>query len=126
VDTFVFNWNSGYHIVNLRVILISGTVFTAVDELTKNPDVVLKTLASGILVQSQFYLNIVVVSAFQSIPLQLSQIVSVLHEVIVSNIISVEALSKRSRARMEEPKQFLFGRFCPQFVYCFMIAVMYR
>jgi hypothetical protein len=111
--------------MNLCVILVSGTLIQGIKNFTENPEAATRRFASGLLTCSQFYFVIVIIAAFQTVPLQLSQIISVSSHFILTNMITLDALSERKKEKMKEPKRFLFGRFCPQFVYCFAIAILF-
>ena len=126
VEKFVFHWNFGYHIMNLCVILVSGTLINGLNEFTHNPEAATRRFASGLLAQSQFYFDIVIIATFQTLPLQLSQLISISINLVLTNLITLDALSERKKEVTRQPKMFLFGRYCPQFVYCLAIAILFR
>ena len=111
--------------MNLCVILVSGTLINGLNEFAHNPEAATRRFASSLLAQSQFYFDIVIMATFQAIPMQLSQIISVSYHLILINMITLDALSERKKESMKQPKMFLFGRYCPQFVYCFAIAILF-
>jgi len=124
-DKFVLKWNVLYRIANFCVILISGTLYNAILSVRENPEEVVQSVANGVLVQSQFFLNVVLTAIGTGTSLQISQLWTVLYWLIVKNIITEEAMSERKLEQLKVPKEFIFGRFTAEFIYVFMIAVVY-
>ena len=77
------------------------------------------------LVQSQFFFNAVVTAIGTGTSLQISQLWTVLYWFIVKHLITEEAMSERNLEQMKVPKDFIFGRFTAEFVWVFMIAMVY-
>ena len=57
--------------------------------------------------------------------LQISQLWTVLYWLIVKHLITEEAMSERKLEQMKVPKDFIFGRFTAEFVWVYMIAMVY-
>lgn len=124
VDKFVFFWMSFFRIMNLLVIIFSNDFIGLANQATEEPDVVFKKLASEILQQSRYYLNLVFAVSGQSLFLQLSQVVSIGFQLFV-RFMHTERYSQRFLSWIHEPKKFIYGRFGPEFIYIFMVALMY-
>ncbi len=110
--------------MNLLVIIFSNDFIGLANQATEEPDVVFKKLASEILQQSRYYLNLVFAVSGQSLFLQLSQVVSIGFQLFV-RFMHTERYSQRFLSWIHEPKKFIYGRFGPEFIYIFMVALMY-
>ena len=58
--------------------------------------------------------------------LELAQIWSVLYWLIANHVVTFRAMSQRQLKQLRKPKVFIFGRCAPEFLYIFMIAIVYR
>ena len=92
---------------------------------TTSPDEVIESIANGVLVQSQFFFNAVITAIGTGTSLQISQLWTVLYWLIVKFLITEEAMSERKLEQMKVPKDFIFGRFTAEFVWVFMISMVY-
>ena len=72
--------------------------------------------------ESYMLLNIVVTQICVSSFNQLSQPFIVIYRIFG---IKISAMSESKLNQMDEPKVILYGRYCPQFIYCFGIAALY-
>mmetsp|Transcript_12362 Transcript_12362/g.36310 ORF Transcript_12362/g.36310 Transcript_12362/m.36310 type:complete len:609 (-) Transcript_12362:97-1923(-) len=124
VDKFTMKWNFCYRLANFLAVLISGPLY---DTLIKPEEAVnvLSTLANAVLLQSQFFMNLVLIVIGSGLMIQLSQLWSVLYWILVRSICTLEGMSEHGLQRMKEPKWFIFGRFAPEFVYILMIGIVY-
>ena len=110
--------------MNLVVILFSYNFVGQAKLAAEDPELAFRKLASEILRQSRYYLNLVFAVSGQSLFLQLSQVVSIGFQLFVG-FMHTERYSQRFLTWIHEPKKFIFGRFGPEFIYIFMVALMY-
>jgi len=88
----------------------------------KDPKTILEHMSISFNMESYMLLDIVVTQTCVSCFFQLSQPFIVLYRIFG---ITLSAMSERKLNRMDEPKAMQFGRYCPQFIYCFGIAALY-
>jgi hypothetical protein len=125
VDQFVFRWHFGYRLANLFIIIVSGSLIETIQAVRTSPQAVLESLARGIASQSQFFLNNIIVAAGSESTWELAQMPTMILHFLLHKIITVEAKSQRYLQKLEEAQNFNFGEIIPQFLFVFMISVVY-
>eukprot|EP00592_Proboscia_alata_P014834 CAMPEP_0194398606 /NCGR_PEP_ID=MMETSP0174-20130528/126198_1 /TAXON_ID=216777 /ORGANISM="Proboscia alata, Strain PI-D3" /LENGTH=1091 /DNA_ID=CAMNT_0039194923 /DNA_START=59 /DNA_END=3332 /DNA_ORIENTATION=+ len=106
VDKFVFTWHFGYRFANLLIILVSASLYDTLKDAAMSPASVIKNLADGISVQSQFFLNNLIIQAGTENFFELAQGLDMAIHFIMHRIITVEAKSRRYLEKLEEPNRF--------------------
>jgi hypothetical protein len=121
----VFRWHFGYRLANLFIIIVSGSLIETIQAVRTSPQAVLESLARGIASQSQFFLNNIIVAAGSESTWELAQMPTMILHFLLHKIITVEAKSQRYLQKLEEAQNFNFGEIIPQFLFVFMISVVY-
>merc|ERR1712238_604645 len=122
VDTFVLNWSTAYHFVQIVTIAIAGSLIRQISCFISKPALILEYTSISFNMESYMLLNFVVTQICVSSFNQLSQPFIVIYRIFG---IKISAMSESKLNQMDEPKVILYGRYCPQFIYCFGIAALY-
>ena len=125
IDTFVYKWHFAYRLVNMLIIIISGSLLQLVQSAKADPQEVLQSLAKGISTQSQFFLNNVIVAIGTETLWELAQMPTMIAYFVMHKFITVEAKSKRYLEKLEEASKFEWGEDVPSSLFVFMISVVY-
>ena len=94
-DEFVLLWNTGYRLANIFFTFFSITLFQALQCLRDSPDEFLQTLAFGIIRQSSFLMNLIILATGQETMLQLLQWRSLIKQALFRPLINLNARSRR-------------------------------
>ena len=113
-DEFVLLWNTGYRLANIFFTFFSITLFQALQCFRNNPDEFLQTLAFGIIRQSSFLMNLIILATGQETMLQLLQWRSLIKQALYRPLINLNARSRRFIDWLNEPPEFerafIFGK----------------
>ena len=113
-DEFVLLWNTGYRLANIFFTFFSITLFQALQCFRNNPDEFLQTLAFGIIRQSSFLMNLIILATGQETMLQLLQWRSLIKQALYRPLINLNAKSRRFIDWLNEPPEFerafIFGK----------------
>jgi len=124
-DNFVYKWNFAYRLANILIIILSGSLLTLLKSSATNPQEVLQSFTEGLLSQSQFFLNNVIVSIGTETLMELAQIRAMIVYFVMYKFITVEAKSQRYLEKLEEADKFEWGEDVPNFFFVFMVAIIY-
>lgn len=124
-DRFVFRWHFGYRVANLAIIIVKNQIFETFTELRTNPTVAIETLAGGLSLSSQFFLNNMIVATGTECLWELAQMPQMIRYFLMHKFIKVEAKSRRYLDKLEKPGSFQWGHVVPQFIFAFLIASVY-
>ncbi len=86
VGTFVLVWHFGFRIANLIIIILKNQFYETVQALRINPEIALQSLARGISVSSQFFLNNIIFEAGTVNTFELAQIVKMVQHLFIYNV----------------------------------------
>ncbi|KAL7445542.1 hypothetical protein ACHAXH_007831 [Discostella pseudostelligera] len=129
VDNFVLLWNTSYRLANIFFAFFSISLLQAIKCFKDDPDGFIKLLAKGIIGQSAYLMNLIILATGQETMLQLLQWRSLIKQAVVRPLINLNARSKRYRDWLNEAPQFeqsfIFGFFAPVLSYGLMIAVVF-
>ena len=90
-----------------------------------NPSAFLQTLAAGLSVSSQFFLNNMIVATGTETLWELAQMPQMMKYFVIYRYITVEAKSKRYLERLERAEQFEWGHEVPQFIFSLLVGAVY-
>ncbi|KAL7553133.1 hypothetical protein ACHAWF_016395 [Thalassiosira exigua] len=128
-DEFVLLWNTGYRLANIFFTFFAISLFQAIQCLRDKPEDFVKTLADGIIKQSSFLLNLIILATGQETMLQLLQWRSLIKQALLRPLINMNARSRRYLDWLKEPpvfeRGFIFGFFAPVLSYGLMIAMVF-
>lgn len=128
-DEFVLLWNTGYRLANVFFTFFSMSLFTALQCLKENPEDFVVYLADGIIQQSAFLMNLMILATGQETLLQLLQWRSILKQAVFRPLVNLNKKSRRYHDWLDAPpefeKSFLFGFFAPVLSYGLMIAMVF-
>ena len=111
-------WNTGYRLANVFFIFFSISLVDAIRCFKDDPENFIQRVSEGILRQSAFLMNLVMISTGQETMLQLLQWRSLLKQAIFRPLINLNKKSRRYLDRLNEApemeKAFIFGKlvFC--------------
>mmetsp|Transcript_1587 Transcript_1587/g.2834 ORF Transcript_1587/g.2834 Transcript_1587/m.2834 type:complete len:931 (+) Transcript_1587:3-2795(+) len=129
VDEFVMKWNTGYRLANIFFIFFSISLIDAFRCFKDDPELFIQLVAEGILRQSTFLINLVLISTGQETMLQLLQWRSLIKQALYRPLVNLNKRSRRYLDRLNEApdfeKAFIFGFFAPTLSYGLMVAMMY-
>ena len=124
-DKFVFTWHFGYRVANLIIIILKNQIYEALNSVKDNPSAFLQTLAAGLSVSSQFFLNNMIVATGTETFWELAQMPQILKYFVMYRYITPEAKSKRYLDRLERAEQFEWGHEVPQFIFSLLVGAVY-
>ena len=128
-DEFTLLWNTCYRLANIFFTFFSISFLQALQCLRENPEDFVVTLADGIIRQSAFLMNLIILATGQETMLQLLQWRSLIKQAVIRPLINVNARSRRYldwlNAAPEFEKSFIFGFFAPVLSYGLMIALVF-
>jgi hypothetical protein len=114
VDNFVLLWNTSYRLANIFFAFFSISLLQAIKCFKDDPDGFIKLLAKGIIGQSAYLMNLIILATGQETMLQLLQWRSLIKQAVVRPLINLNARSKRYRDWLNEAPQFeqsfIFGK----------------
>jgi len=125
IDIFVYRWHFGYRVMNLIIIIVKNQLFQTFDELRTNPQRAIDTLASGIALSSQFFLNNIIFAIGTEAMFELTQIPKMVYYFIVHQFITVEATSQRALEKLEKPMSLEWGHIIPPFIFSLLVSTVY-
>jgi len=126
VDQFVYKWHFAYRVANLVIIVVRHQVLKTIDSILINPQTTIDTLAAGIAVSSQFFLNNMLIAAGTETLFELAQVPRIIVHFVLHKFITVEATSKRTLERLQAPVSLEWGDVVPKFIFALLIAAVYR
>ena len=124
-DKFVFSWHFAYRVSNLIIIILKNQIYEALNSVKDNPSAFLQTLAAGLSVSSQFFLNNMIVATGTETLWELAQMPQMIKYFVIYRYITVEAKSKRYLDRLERAEQFEWGHEVPQFIFSLLVGAVY-
>ena len=125
IDRFVFKWHLAYLIANLIIIIVKNQILKTMDLIRTNPQAAMDSLATGIALSSQFFLNNMIVATGTELLFELSQIPKMLYHFVLHKFITVEATSKRVLDELKVPESMDWGGTIPPFIFGLLIAIVY-
>eukprot|EP00563_Minutocellus_polymorphus_P011366 CAMPEP_0181061736 /NCGR_PEP_ID=MMETSP1070-20121207/22691_1 /TAXON_ID=265543 /ORGANISM="Minutocellus polymorphus, Strain NH13" /LENGTH=1460 /DNA_ID=CAMNT_0023141733 /DNA_START=161 /DNA_END=4540 /DNA_ORIENTATION=+ len=124
-DKFVFSWHFAYRVANLIIIILKNQIYEALNSVKDNPSAFLQTLAAGLSVSSQFFLNNMIVATGTETLWELAQMPQMIKYFVMYRYITPEAKSKRYLERLERAEQFEWGHEVPQFIFSLLVGAVY-
>lgn len=128
-DEFVLTWNTGYRLANIFFTFFSISLLTALQCFRESPDDFVKALADGVVKQSKFLMNLMILATGQETMLQLLQWRSILKQAVFRPLINLNARSRRYIDWLNEAppleQSFIFGFYAPVLSYGLMIAMIF-
>lgn len=113
IDNFVLLWNTSYRLANVFFAFFSLSLIEAIKCFKDDPDGFIKLLAKGILGQSAYLMNLIILATGQETMLQLLQWRSLIKQAVVRPLINLNARSSRYRDWLNEAplfeQSFIFG-----------------
>ena len=113
-DEFVLLWNTGYRLANVFFTFFGISFIQALQCVRENPDQFVRQFANGILRQSAFLMNLMILATGQETMLQLLQWRSLIKQAIIRPLTNLNARSRRYIDWLNEAppfeKSFLFGK----------------
>jgi hypothetical protein len=120
VDNFVLLWNTAYRVANIFVSFLVVSSAEAVSFFFECPEVFLKYLASGILGQAPYFMNLIILATGQETMLQLLQWRSLIKHALIRPLINLNAKSRRYHDWLNTApafeEAFIFGGYLQHFV----------
>ena len=113
-DEFVMLWNTAYRLANIFFTFFSISLFQALQCLREDPDDFIQTLADGIIRQSSFLLQMIILATGQETMLQLLQWRSLIKNALFRPLINLNSKSRRYIDWLNTAppfeKSFIFGK----------------
>ena len=106
VDNFVLLWNTSYRLANVFFAFFSISLLEAIKCFKDDPDGFIKLLAKGIIGQSAYLMNLIILATGQETMLQLLQWRSLIKQAVIRPLINLNARSRRYREWLNEAPQF--------------------
>ena len=100
-------------------------MYEALNSVKDNPSAFLQTLAAGLSVSSQFFLNNMIVATGTETLWELAQMPQMIKYFLMYRYITPEAKSKRYLERLERAEQFEWGHEVPQFIFSLLVGAVY-
>ena len=120
VDNFVLLWNTAYRVANIFVSFLVVSSAEAVSFFFECPEVFLKYLASGILGQAPYFMNLIILATGQETMLQLLQWRSLIKHAVIRPLINLNAKSRRYHDWLNTApafeEAFIFGGYMQHFL----------
>ena len=125
IDNFVFLWHFGYRLANLIIIIVSGSIWNAIQDLSGNPKLFVQELAHGISRASQFFLNNLLIQAGSENLFELAQMQNMIVHFIMYKFITVEGKSQRQLEELQKAERFEWGDIIPPFIFTMSAGFVY-
>lgn len=113
VDNFVLLWNTSYRLANVFFAFFSLSLIEAIKCFKDDPDGFIKLLAKGIIGQSAYLMNLIILATGQETMLQLLQWRSLIKQAVLRPLINLNSRSRRYRDWLNEAppfeQSFIFG-----------------
>ena len=99
-------WNTWYRPANVFFAFFSISLLEAINCFKDDPDGFIKLLAKGIIGQSAYLMNLIILATGQETMLQLLQWRSLIKQAVIRPLINLNARSRRYREWLNEAPQF--------------------
>ena len=113
-DEFVMLWNTAYRLANIFFTFFSISLFQALQCLREDPDEFIQTLADGIIRQSSFLMQMIILATGQETMLQLLQWRSLIKNALFRPLINLNSKSRQYIDWLNTAppfeKSFIFGK----------------
>ena len=105
--------DTGYRLANIFFVFFNISIYQAAQCFRDSPDAFIQTLASGIIRQSSFLMNLIILATGQETMLQLLQWRSLIKQAVFRPLVNLNACSRRYKDWLNEApsfeKSFIFG-----------------
>jgi hypothetical protein len=122
----VFRWYFGYQLANVYLILLAGSLFTALADALENPSSIIRLLAAALPSVSVFFINYLLTEILTSGPGELLQLVPLAIWYVYKFLLSEPYLTKRQLFNGPlEPAEFDYGSSLPSYLFILCIVLTY-
>jgi hypothetical protein len=122
----VFRWYFGYQLANVYLILLAGSLFTALADALENPSSIIRLLAAALPSVSVFFINYLLTEILTSAPGELLQLIPLAIWYVYKFLLPEPYLTKRQLFNGPlQPAEFDYGSTLPSFLFILCIVLTY-
>jgi hypothetical protein len=126
VQTEVFRWYFGYQLANVYLLLLAGSLFTALSDAIADPSSIIRLLAAALPSVSVFFINYLLTEILTSAPGELLQLVPFLIWNAYRLLIPEPSLTRRQLfSGPLQPTEFDYGSSLPSYLFVLCIVLTY-
>jgi len=125
VDAYTFFWHQLYQFANLWLILIGGSVFNQIDAIMKDPTSIVSLLATALPGASTFFMNMIIMSTFLAMGVELSQVVRCAIDFALGLVQSEAMKTQRMIDSSRKPESIMWGKILPPVVFILLVTLVY-
>lgn len=122
----VFQWYFGYQLANVYLILLAGSLFTALADALENPSSIIRLLAAALPSVSVFFINYLITEILTSAPGELLQLIPFVIWYVYKFLLPEPYLTKRQLFNGPlQPAEFDYGSSLPSYLFILCIVLTY-